>query len=66
MTIFLLGAVVNNSNGKLSAFDKSVLNKSFNFATIIRWVSYLDMIVPMKKVVLKILKLQADEKMENE
>ena len=54
-------AIVNISKRQLTTPEKSVLNKGLNFATIIKWIPYLDLIVPIEDAALKIPKAGTNE-----
>ena len=53
-------AIVNRSKRQPTT-EKSVLNKGLNFATIIKRISYVDLIVPIEDAALKIPKARDDE-----
>ena len=54
-------AIVNISKRQLTTPKKSVLNKGLNFATTIKRIPYLDLIVPINDAALKIPKARANE-----
>ena len=54
-------AIVNISKHQLTTSEKSVINKGLDFATIVKWISYLDLLAPIEKTALKIPKARVDE-----
>ncbi|XP_029643909.1 uncharacterized protein LOC115218298 [Octopus sinensis] len=54
-------AVINVSSRHLESSEEAVLNKGLKFATTIKRIPYLDIIVPIEEIAIKIPKAQGDE-----
>ena len=57
----LVEAIVNISKRQLTTPEKSVQNKGLNFATTIKRILFLDLIVSIEDAALKIPKVRADK-----
>ena len=45
--------IININKHQLTTCEKTILNKSLNFATTIKWIPYLDLLAPIVKATFK-------------